>query len=54
VHGRPADRRRELLGLVLARAVAEDDVRAGARELLGDRAADAFGRTGDEGSLALE
>ena len=39
--GAAADLRRDLLRLVGARAVADDDLRAGARELERDRAPDA-------------
>src|SRR5262249_34856169 len=42
------------LRLLRPRAVADDDVRPGASELLGDRAADPLRGSGDESALALE
>ena len=52
--GRAADLARDLLRLVGPGAVADDDLGARARELGGDRAADAARRSGDERALALE
>src|SRR5262249_55091973 len=52
--GAAFDLRRERLRFLGARAVADDDVGAGASQLLRDRAADSLGCAGDEGALALE
>src|SRR5581483_11822478 len=52
--GAAADPARQLLRLLASGAVADDDARAGARELLGDRAADPLRGARDERRLPLE
>ena len=54
LHRAAADLLRERLGLFAPAAVADDDGRARARELGGDRAADSARGAGDERGLSLE
>jgi hypothetical protein len=52
--GPPAGLLRDALGFLAARAVADDDVRSGPRELESDRSADSARRAGDKRRLAFE